>query len=212
MARSTARRAAATKAPMRLLFAALIVLLLPGCPADPAVDGGVDVPSALDAPVADDAGSDAPADDVPGDAPADDAPAPDDAPTDAPVELDGGEVDASAPACEYTALDEVLVRCGGEYTFVSRVGVFPPDPRRCPEYYVVGARPTHYASTEEAIAAEACDDSCVWRRARAVSRIFCEHRSGYEVLSATGCADLYLFDDGFYPSVDAYDSTHPCTP
>lgn len=166
--------------------------------------GAVDAPATLDAPAI----LDVPLDtlgtlDAPTlDASAADAPS--DPSSDAAVADDAG-------GCEYTALDEVIVECEGMPTFVTRIGVFPPSDE-CPVFWVVGSRPTHYESAEQAIAGESCDAGCEWHFSTSVTRIFCGRRSGYEVLRAEGdaCEDLYRFDDGYYPSVEAYDETHPC--
>ena len=45
----------------------------------------------------------------------------------------------------------------------------------------------------------------------AVDYIYCGHKNGYEVLTAPGCDNLYLFSGGFYPSVEAYETAHPCS-
>ncbi len=185
----------------------LSLLLVPAC------GGGTSDPDAgrSDAPVA------------PLDAPTLDAPIADDASPgiDAPVtETDAGTTDAGTDApvtepdaggCAYTALDEVIVECDDAPTFVSHIGVFPPSDD-CPPYWVVGSRPTHYDTAEQAIAGEACDAGCQWHFAMSVTRLYCGRRTGYEVLRAeeAGCDDLYRFDDGYYPSVEAYDETHPC--
>jgi hypothetical protein len=213
---------------MTSIARSLIALLfaLPGCggPTELA-DAGADAPAvdapAVDAPVSMDGGAplDAPGADAPiSDTPAaDDAPSIEDAPSAPDASDDTGVTDddaGSAPdagGCEYAALDEVLVRCGGEHTFVRRIGVFPPS-AACPDYYVVDGSDVHYGSTDEAIAGESCDASCRWRYGTGVTRFRCGHREGYEVLSSTSpdCPDVYLFPDGFYPSVEAYDASHPC--
>jgi hypothetical protein len=189
--------------PSLLLSTSLLsTSLASGCSGTTEADAGRDAP-VLDAPVAIDGGSDAPSTD----APTADVSAIDDAGSDAGGDDAGPGFDGGA--CEYTALDEVIVLCDGEHTFVSRIGVFPTTDE-CPEYYVVGGRPTHYESTEQAIDGEDCDDSCEWHFSSAVTRLYCGRRSGYEVLRAEGCPDVYRIDGAYYPTVEAYDETHPC--
>lgn len=201
-------------------FSIAVLFALAGCDgASSPSDGGSDVPP-VDAPASIDTA--AALDAAAPDAPATDAPAVADAPIDAALLADAPLADVPSPAedagsapdagaCEYTGLDEVLVRCAGEYTFVRRIGVVPTT-AECPDYYAVDGSDTRYASTDEAIAGESCDGGCRWRYGTAVSRLRCGRREGYEVLRATtpGCPDVYLFSDGFYPSVEAYDASHPC--
>lgn len=170
-------------------------------------DAGSDTPSSLDAATLDTPS----AFDAPPDASAIDASSAIDAPTDASANPDVPTATMDAGGCDYTALDEVIVECEGAPTFVSRIGVFPTSDA-CPEFWVVSGRPTHYDSAADAIAGEACDAGCQWHFAMSVTRLYCGRRTGYEVLRADGdgCEDLYRFDDGYYPSVEAYDETHPC--
>ena len=192
------------------LLPTLLLSVFPvmGCSGTTDPDSGIPDGGAGDAPSLFDAGAaiDASNDDAPSlDAPSATEDAANDASlTDAPTSFDAG-------GCDYTALDEVIVECEGTPTFVSRIGVFPASDE-CPEFWVVGSRPTHYESAAEAIAAEACDAGCEWHFAISVTRLYCDRRTGYEVLRADGkgCEDLYRFDDGYYPSVEAYDETHPC--
>jgi hypothetical protein len=193
-----------------LLLSSSLLAVACSCSETSDPDGGGPDAGNTDAPTAFDAGFDANLDDAPtgSDTPG----VSDDAPTDANVASDDAPIlGTDAGGCEYTALDEVIVECEGMPTFVSLIGVFPPSDE-CPEYWVVGSRPTHYESAEQAIASESCDAGCQWHFSTSVTRLYCGRRTGYEVLRADGkgCEDLYRFDDGYYPSVEAYDDTHPC--
>jgi len=53
--------------------------------------------------------------------------------------------------------------------------------------------------------------ACVYDFTTSVSRVHCDRRAGYETLTATDCATLFRFPDGYYTSVEAYDASHPCT-
>jgi len=112
--------------------------------------------------------------------------------------------------CAYVAVDEVVVSCGGDYTFVNQfvsgVGA------ACPAFYafdVDGPRFDGFAAT---IASDpTCSSACVYEFATSVTRLYCGRRTGYETLTAIGCATLFRFPDGYYTSVEAYDASHPCT-
>lgn len=128
-----------------------------------------------------------------------------DAPSDAPT--------SDAPSmCEYYPLDDVLVRCGSRYAFVSRIGVVPASDA-CPDYYAVEGDTDRYETADAAITGESCDGSCRWRAAMSVSRIYCGMRSGYIrfTTDTAGCSpNLYQFPDGYYESVEAHDAANPC--
>lgn len=116
--------------------------------------------------------------------------------------------DADIAACSYVAVDEVVVLCGADYVFVSH---FTSDAPRCPPFYAFDPDGAHFPNTAAAIASDAtCDASCEWHFATSVTRLYCGHRTGYETLSATGCADVYRFAEGYYPSVEAHDAANPC--
>lgn len=126
----------------------------------------------------------------------------------------GGPVDA-APAidsdvarCDYVAVDEVIVQCDGRYTFVNHFTSTVPG---CPPFYGFTPDGPHFDSFAAVIASDAtCDATCEWHFATSVSRIYCGHRDGYEVLAAEGCADVYRFAEGYFASVEAHDAAHPC--
>jgi hypothetical protein len=210
------------------LFASLLALLaltIAGCPGG--TTGGSDAGMTTDTGNSDSGGSDAGASDAGLDA----ASTPDAGAGDAGLDAasaDGGSLDAStadalnlhdaaAPttdagvaACGYVAVDEVVVRCGTDIVFVSH---FTSDVAGCAPFYAFDPAGAHFADTASAIASDAtCDATCEWHFATSVSRIYCGHRDGYEVLSATGagCADLYRFAEGYFPSVEAHDAAYPC--
>ena len=159
--------------------------------------GATDAGQGVDASAAGDAGA--------GDAGTSDASTPDASASDSGPPVDAG------PDCEYVAVDEVIVRCDGDFTFVSH---FTSTVAGCdPSFYGFDPRDTHFASSAEAIASDPnCDAGCEWHFATSVSRIYCGHRDGYEVLRADGdgCPDVYRFAEGWYESVEAHDAAHPC--
>lgn len=206
------------------IFASLLALLaltLAGCPGG--TTGGSDAGMTTDTGTSDGGGSDAGASDAgldaasTPDAGADDA-GPDAASADAgtmddafnPHDAAAPTTDAGVAACGYVAVDEVVVRCGTDIVFVSH---FTSDMAGCAPFYAFDPAGAHFADTASAIASDAtCDATCEWHFATSVSRIYCGHRDGYEVLSATGagCADLYRFAEGYFLSVEAHDTAYPC--
>ena len=136
--------------------------------------------------------------------------------------IDAGEfsdaatgTDASTPAldagaCDYVAVDEVVVRCDARYVFVSR---FQSDAPGCAPFHGFGPAGPRFADAASAIASDpTCEPMCQWRFATSVSRIYCGRRSGYETLSAPdpACADLYRFAEGYFASVEEHDAAYPC--
>jgi hypothetical protein len=132
-----------------------------------------------------------------------------DAGTDAAAPVDAAPgVDADVARCDYVGVDEVIVQCDGLYTFVSH---FTSEVAGCPEFYGFTPDGVHADSFDEAIASDAtCNPDCQWRFRTAVDRLYCGHRTGYEVLEADGCDDVYRFPEGYYPSVEAHDAMNPC--
>lgn len=195
------------------LACALASIVVPGCTYPvAATDSGsaVDAATAVDANATDAfAGNDAFA----GSDAGHDAAAPVDAAmVDAPVDPHDAAMggDANIAACTYTAVDEVIVLCGLDYVFVSH---FTSGVHGCPAFYAFDPDGAHFTDTASAIASDAtCDATCEWHFATSVSRIWCGHRSGFETLTATGagCADIYRFPEGYFPSVEAHDAAVPC--
>ncbi|MCB9613691.1 MAG: hypothetical protein H6722_14705 [Sandaracinus sp.] len=195
------------------LVLGLLLVLTSACGGDD--DGGVDAATA-DAATADaataDGGSDAGSTVDAGsteDAGANEDAGLADAGEDAAVQDGGSDADVDGgDGCGYVAVDEVVVRCDGTFTFVNH---FLSEVDGCDDFYAFtpdGPRFEDYASV---IASNpACDAGCQYHFAVAVMRVYCGRRSGYEVLRADGCEDVYRFDDGWYESVEAYDATHPC--
>jgi hypothetical protein len=189
----------------------LLVLALASCsdPADTPTDAGMardfgPADAGADTGVGD-AGdlSDAASEDA-GDAP--DAGEPRDAATD----TDASTPTLDAGACDYVAVDEVVVRCDMRYVFVSR---FQSEAPGCAPFHGFDPGGPRFADAASAIASDpTCEPMCQWRFATSVSRIYCGRRSGYETLSAPdpACADLYRFAEGYYPSVEAHDAANPC--
>ncbi len=149
-----------------------------------------------------------------------DAPAAIDAGSDAPLAVDAGTDAYRRPAdaapmsdggfdCGYSAIDEVVVKCGDRYRFVS---FFQSDPEgACPSFHGFTATGPQYGTPEDAIASDAtCDASCVYRFHMSVTRLWCGNRSGYESLRAEGCPDIYRFPAGYFDSVEAHDAMVPC--
>ena len=180
---------------------------------DTPVDTGRDL-GALDAAPPDAAHEDA---SLPDDAAIDDASSPIDA-----AREDAGDVrdaaaapDAPTPpidagACDYVAVDEVVVRCDMRYVFVSR---FQSDVPGCAPFHGFDPSGPRFADAASAIASDArCDATCQWRFATAVSRIYCGRRSGFETLTAPdpACAELYRFAEGYFASVEEHAAAYPC--
>jgi len=142
-----------------------------------------------------------------------DAGAPADAgsPSDAAADVDaGGPTGPDAGACNHVAVDDVVVSCGGAYRFVSRF-VSDVGGAACPPFYGFSPDGPRFDDVASAIASDAtCDASCQYRFAMSVTRLYCGRRTGYEVLTATGCPDLVRFAEGYYPSVEAHDAARPC--
>lgn len=123
---------------------------------------------------------------------------------------DGGASSDGGVACDYVGVDEVIVRCAGEYTFVSQF-LSTVGPPACPTFFGFDLDGARFESFEAAVASDpACDATCQYHFALSVSRIHCGHRDGYEVLRATDCPDVYRFAEGYYASVEEHDAAHPC--
>ena len=184
------------------------VIGIAGCgESNAAVDASMAIDAAaLDASLPADAGS---IDAGTADAGTDDA-GTDDAGNDDAGAVDAGmaPMDSGTAGCDYVGVDEVIVECGGRYVFVSR---FESTVRGCEPFFGFDPEGPRFSSYAEAIASNAtCDATCQWHFASAVTRLYCGRRSGYEVLEARGCPDLYRFPEGYYPSVEAHDAAHPC--
>lgn len=203
---------------MRTLpFSLLAALSIAACSAstnEPDASNASDASTTSDASATSDAATDASsADDASLDASAgDDAGSVDAGSADAGSAGDAGSTGTpDAGGCDYVPVDEVVVRCMGAYSFVNHyANTFPSA--SCPAFYGVGGDDTRYPASMAAIVGEGCDPNCQWHFSTSVSRIYCGHRDGYETLVAeTGsCGTLYRFSDGYYPSVEAHDSEHPC--
>ncbi len=120
--------------------------------------------------------------------------------------------DADVARCNYNGVDEIILLCGGEYTWLSH---FTSDVADCPDIYAFDPELAQYASFEEALAATpSCDASCQYHFSSEVTRRCGNTRSGYEILRATGagCADVYRFAEGYFHSVEEHDALYPCPP
>jgi hypothetical protein len=116
--------------------------------------------------------------------------------------------DTDVARCSYVAVDEVIVLCGTDYTFVSH---FTSELSSCPPFYGFDPEGEQFSDSASAIASNtSCDATCQWHFASEVSRLHCGHRDGYEILSATGCDDVYRFSEGYYASVEEHDAANPC--
>ncbi|MEZ4249280.1 MAG: hypothetical protein R3B99_13715 [Polyangiales bacterium] len=169
---------------------------------DASTDGGSDAGSTFDAGSTADAGS------------AEDAGSTDDAGLadageDATSQDAGSDADVDAgDGCDYVAVDEVVVRCDGTFTFVNH---FTSTVDGCDDFYAFTPDGPRYEDYASVIASNpACDAGCQYRFSTSVSRIYCERRTGYEILRAEGCDDAYRFPEGYYASVEEHDAAHPC--
>ena len=125
------------------------------------------------------------------------------------VAPDAGMPDAAA-GCTYDGIDEVVVKCGGAYRFAT---LFRERGMACPDFYSFTPEGPRFASYAEVIASDAtCDARCIYDFAISVSRVYCGRRTGYERLTATGCADIYRFSEGTFDSVESHDAMYPCPP
>lgn len=200
-------------------WAALVIVGLMGC-------GGDDGTEASDAAAVDTAAADTSLVDAAGetgtpDAPAGDAAAADSAAADTAIAdaADAATADAAdvatadvatadALACGYVAVNDVVVKCGDKFTMLGYFDVVPAS-STCPPYWAFAGKGPH-PSKEAAIAAEGCDGSCIYLFTTSVTRLYCGKKTGYEVLKASGCPDVYRFAEGYYPSVEAHDAAFPC--
>ena len=186
------------------------VVALAGCPSETVTPDAARAPDAfmaLDAFTAEDAF--ASPDAVEFDA-GTDAAAPSDAGRDAPFARPDALMVDGGLDCMYVPVDEVVVKCGTAYRFVNQ---FQSERRDCPTFHGFTLEGPRYATAAEAIASDAsCDASCIYDFAMSVSRVYCGRRTGYETLTAVGCADLYRFTEGYYDSVESHDAMHPCPP
>jgi hypothetical protein len=170
-------------------------------------DASANDSATLDTGVPSDANSDADA--------ARDASAITDSARDASATADAAR-DASAdafvppPSCSYSNVDDVVVDCSGTYRMVSQFNVVPPS-SMCPAYWQVGMSAPAF-TPEQAATNAGCSTACIWRFSMSVTRLYCNHRSGYEVLSGTPdrCGQLFRFAEGYFTSVEAHDAMYPC--
>ena len=144
----------------------------------------------------------------------------DDASSDAALAVDAGGDAFIRPAdaaplsdvgfdCNYTAIDEVVVKCGDRYRFVNHFQSDPPG--ACPSFHGFSPTGEQYATPAEVIASDpTCSARCIYTFHMSVTRLWCGHRSGYESLRAEGCSDIYRFPAGYFDSVEAHDAMVPC--
>jgi hypothetical protein len=116
--------------------------------------------------------------------------------------------DASTDACGYVDVDDVVVMCDGKYVMLGYFNVVPGS-SSCPPYWAFPGKSGH-PTKEDAIAAAGCSAMCIYKFSTSVTRLYCGKKTGYEVLRATDCADLYRFAEGYYASVEAHDAANPC--
>lgn len=120
---------------------------------------------------------------------------------------DAGTTDAG-PACDYVGVDEVVVRCDGDFTFVS---YFSSTVESCDPFWGFSPEGPRFEDAASAIGSDpSCDADCQYDFSMSISRVYCGRRSGYEVLTAEGCPDVYRFDTGWYASVEEHDAANPC--
>lgn len=197
---------------MKLGWVLLGCVLFVGCGDDDgATDAGLDA-GATDGGGVDASGSDASTEDASADDASTDADVEDAGATDAETS-DAGDQDAATedggpPGCDYVAVNEVVVRCDGEFTFV---GNFASTVEGCEPFWGFSPEGPRYDDAASAIGSDpSCDAGCQYRFSTSVSRMYCGRRSGYEVLAAEGCPDVYRFDTGWYSSVEEHDAANPC--
>ena len=120
---------------------------------------------------------------------------------------DAGATDAG-PACDYVGVDEVVVRCDGDFTFVT---YFLSEVDGCDPFWGFSPEGPRFEDAASAIGSDpSCDADCQYDFSTSVSRVYCGRRSGFEVLTAEGCPDVYRFDTGWYASVEEHDAENPC--
>jgi hypothetical protein len=164
--------------------------------------GGVDASSTDDASTVDASTVDASTDADVADASGTDAETSDAGDRDAAAE-DGGP-----PGCDYVAVEDVVARCDGRYTFVTYFSSTVDD---CEPFWGFSLEGPRFEDAASAIGSDpSCDAGCIYDFAMSFSRIYCGRRTGYERLTSEGCPDVYRFDTGWYASVEEHDAAHPC--
>ena len=196
---------------MKSRFAFVLGLFLLACGGDDdggvdggAVDGGardggddVDGALALDASAEDGSAEDASADASPEDASVADA------------RTDDASAEDAGPGCGYVAVNEVVVRCDGDFTFVN---YFTSTVEGCDPFWGFSPEGPRFEDAASAIGSDpACDAGCQYEFSTSVTRLYCGRRTGYEILTAEGCPDAYRFSAGWYGSVEEHDAANPCT-
>jgi len=123
---------------------------------------------------------------------------------------DAGAEDGGGVSCDYVGVDEVIVVCSGDYTFVNHF-ISTLGAPSCPPFYGFAVGGPRFDGFASAIASNTdCDPTCQYHFATSVTRLYCGRRTGFETLAATGCPDVYRFAEGYYPSVEAHDLANPC--
>jgi len=128
--------------------------------------------------------------------------------------------DTGDPSCDYTFLEQYVVDCGG--VRVSAVAFSDPggNPACPPYYHLLG---TEYPTMAQAMAANGCDDTCVYLPFTSVMFLHCDTRAeffeyrdgGPDQSTPTGTCDPILYfwsayGSGWYPSLAAFLDENPC--
>lgn len=192
---------------MKLGWVLLGCVLFVGCGDDDgATDAGLDA-SATDGGGVDASRSDASTDDASTDDASTDVDA-SDVDADTSDAGDAAAEDAGPPGCGYVAVNDVVVRCDGEPTFV---GYFASEVDGCDPFWGFSPEGPRYEDAASAIGSDpSCDAGCIYSPSMAVTRLYCGVRSGYERFVAPDCPDLYRFPAGWYGSVEEHDAANPC--
>ena len=194
---------------MKLGWVLLGCVIFVGCGDDDgATDAGLDA-GATDGGGVDASGSDASSDDASTEDASADVDASDiDADTSDAGDQDAATEDGGPPGCDYVAVEDVVARCDGRYTFVT---YFSSTVDGCEPFWGFSLEGPRFEDAASAIGSDpSCDAGCIYDFAMSFSRIYCGRRTGYERLTSEGCPDVYRFDTGWYASVEEHDAAHPC--
>jgi hypothetical protein len=197
---------------MKLGWVLFGCVLFVGCGDDDgATDAGLDAGTTdgggADASGSDASSEDASADDASTDADVDDADVTDAETSDA-GDQDAATEDGGPPGCDYVAVNEVVVRCDGDFTFV---GNFASTVEGCEPFWGFSPEGPRFDSAASTIGSDpSCDAGCIYSPRTAVTRTCSGVRTGYERFVAPDCPDVYRFPAGWYGSVEEHDAENPC--
>jgi hypothetical protein len=121
---------------------------------------------------------------------------------------DGGDAptDAGAPdaaVCGYEAEEQWVVDCANVPKKVTEL-----TSKSCAKAYALGG--AQYTSLAEALAAQACNASCVRKAFQAVMLLRCGKKTEYITYRAEGCSDVIDTPDGMFRTVEEWNAAKPC--